>query len=149
MNEPTALPLENLYGGSPGGDGILFKGIFARHLGYFLASVPDDVALAEGLDVTGWQASLDENAKSIWETAACAPDVAVGAGAQLSVPPLFGALGGAVRVGVWRSHGDFTVGRHRRFQRGRRGEQPARRALAALHLPRCHSPLSPKSEALL
>jgi hypothetical protein len=61
--------------GSCDGDQLVFKGMFARHLGYLCARVAGDaaaVAAIGGQDVLqGWRSFLRTNAETLWLNAAC------------------------------------------------------------------------------
>jgi len=99
MDEVVQLPIANLYGGSPGTDGLQFKSIFIRHLRYLLDVIQGDTTGAAqaavrdgGGSVKLWQSYIAENAHSIWHNAACAPVVPLAVGSVMHTPPLFGYI---------------------------------------------------------
>ena len=86
--------------GSPGTDGLQFKSVLIRHLGYLIEQVllahgGDEGAAqravsAAGGNLTAWRARIRVNGHSIWAKAACPPSEPLQAGSQLAVPALFG-----------------------------------------------------------
>ena len=92
--------LADLYHGSPGTDGLMFKSVLLRHLRYLIDDVvsahggsetaAEHAIAAAGGNLTTWRARLAANAASIWDLAACAPPGSYVPGAALVVPPLFG-----------------------------------------------------------
>ena len=103
-NEATLVngTLPNLYSGSPGTDGLQFKSVLLRHLRYLIDQVVEGSGGSEeaaqsavshaGGNLTQWRELLARNGASIWETAACAPSVALVPGATVQIRPLFGYL---------------------------------------------------------
>eukprot|EP00746_Dinoflagellata_sp_MGD_P018579 gnl/MRDRNA2_/MRDRNA2_143077_c0_seq1.p1 gnl/MRDRNA2_/MRDRNA2_143077_c0~~gnl/MRDRNA2_/MRDRNA2_143077_c0_seq1.p1 ORF type:complete len:453 (-),score=74.12 gnl/MRDRNA2_/MRDRNA2_143077_c0_seq1:18-1376(-) len=99
MDEVDAVPLANLYSGSPGTDSLQFKSVFLRHLWYFLDVIVGDktgnaqrIVHRAGGNTDEWQTAIQENADSIWTKAACLPPEPMRADAKTTIPALFGYL---------------------------------------------------------
>jgi len=95
MDEVPNLPLNDLYSGSPGTDGLQFKSVFIRHLRYFIDvaashSSATYIIQAAGGSLDRWRLYIEENAESIWSKAACVDDTPLGVGARITMPALFG-----------------------------------------------------------
>ena len=102
LGEPLLVQgtVPNLYEGSPGTDGLQFKGILVRHMRYLIDAVlhasggSEDKAqaavAAAGGNLSQWRARITRNAEAIWENAACARELSYSVGAALEVPALFG-----------------------------------------------------------
>lgn len=103
MGEPELMhgTLPNLYEGSPGTDGLMFKSVLIRHLRYLIETVIETAGSEEaaqaaiataGGNLTEWRQRIAVNAATIWQNAACVRAIPNEVGATVAVPPLFGYL---------------------------------------------------------